>query len=88
LLDEQRANELRAAKLRQLAEAEAVERDQQFRAQLPKGLSWLDVPDGSTAADVWRAAELSKLPRRRSMLEEALEADTLTFHPICNEEAS
>ena len=32
LLDEQRANEFRAAKLRQLAEAEAVEADQRRRA--------------------------------------------------------
>ena len=49
LLDERRADQLRAAKLRQLAEAEAVEADQRRRALIWKGVSATALPEGRVA---------------------------------------
>ena len=57
LLDEQRENELRKAKLRQLAEQEAVEADRQFRASLPRGLPWYEIPDGVPPVVAMTAAD-------------------------------
>jgi hypothetical protein len=48
LLDEQRANELRVAKLRQLAEQEAVEADCERRARIWQGVSADAIPVGGT----------------------------------------
>jgi hypothetical protein len=48
LLDEHRANEIRKARLPQLAEQEAVEANQQFRASLPRGVPVSAIPEGAT----------------------------------------
>jgi hypothetical protein len=85
LLDEQRANELRVAKLRKAAELEAVEADAAWRASLPRGLQLSAIPEGATYGDVVRQTELDSLPRRRSMLEESLSGETLTFHSMQDE---
>jgi hypothetical protein len=82
LFDEHREAEVRKQEVLRRQEEAAVEADRVFRSQLPVGLSWLDIPEGSSAAEVWRAAELAAQPRRRSMLEEALSSDTLTYHPL------
>ena len=80
LLDERRADQLRAAKLRQLAEAEAVEADQRRRALIWKGVSATALPEGVTASAAMLQAAKDESPRRRSMLEEAFAGQGLTFH--------
>jgi hypothetical protein len=82
LLDEKREAELRARALRDLAEQEAVERDQQRRASLGQGVK---VPDGLSYAEAVMQAELDSQtyrPRRRSLVEDLLSNDGITFHPI------
>jgi hypothetical protein len=82
LLHEHRANEIRKARLRELAEQEAVEADQQFRASLPRGVPVSAIPEGATYGDVVRQAALDARPRRRSMLEESLAGQAMTFHSL------
>jgi hypothetical protein len=82
LLDEKRANEIRVARLREVAEREALEADQQFRARLPRGLPVSAIPEGATYGDVVRQAALDARPRRRSMLEESLAGQAMTFHSL------
>jgi hypothetical protein len=72
LLDEQRANQLRAAKRRQLAEAEAVEQDQRRRAQIWTGIPALSFPAGLSASSAMLAAAKDSQPRRESVLQHAL----------------
>ena len=72
LLDEQRANELRTAKRRKLAEAEAVEADQRRRAQIWGGLPADLIPVGVSPAQAMFAAEKEARPRRESPLQHAL----------------
>lgn len=86
LLDEQRANELRKAKLRQLAEQEAVEADRQWRASLPRGLPWYEIPDGVPAVVAMTAADKAAQPKRLSPLQEALSGSSMTFHPLPSSE--
>lgn len=86
LLHEQRANELRAAKLRQLAEAEAVEADQLRRSQIWQGVSADDLPIGVAPAAAMLAAGKAARPRRQSVLQHALgNTGELVFHPLRDE---
>jgi hypothetical protein len=72
LLDEHRENEARRQEVAQPQEQQAIEADQRFRAQLPSGLPWFDIPAGVTAAELWAQHEKDSRPRRRSVLEDAL----------------
>ena len=85
LLDEQRAEMLQAAKRRKVAEAAAVEADRVRRASLGQGVK---VPDGLSYAEAVIQAELDSQtyrPRRRSLVEDLLSNDGITFHPIQHE---
>jgi hypothetical protein len=83
LLDEKRANELRKAKLRQLAEAEAVEADQRRRALIWRGVPADALPVGVSAGDAMAAAARESLPNRQSQLEEALSnSGEITYHAL------
>jgi hypothetical protein len=82
LLDERREDELRQARIRQAAEQRAVEQDQQWRAQLPAGIAWHQIPPGATAADVWAQRERDSRPKRRTPLEDALAGDGMTYRPL------
>jgi hypothetical protein len=89
LFDERREAEAHAREVAARQEREAVERDRAFRAALPTGLHWTDIPVGATAADLWAANEKDARPKRRTVLQDALEAGGgLVFHPIRDEEAS
>jgi hypothetical protein len=83
LLDAQRQDEIRRQDQAARLEAEAVEKDRQRRAQLPKGIPWYDAV-GLTAAEAMIATDpdRDKRPRRTSVLEESLAGGTLTLHPI------
>ena len=80
LLHEQRANELRVAKLRELAEQEAVEADQLRRAQIWKGLSADAIPVGVHPAAAMLQSAKDAQPKRRTPLEEAFSGESMTFH--------
>jgi hypothetical protein len=83
LLHEQRASQLRAVKLRQLAEAEAVEADQLRRAQIWKGVPADHMPPGVAPAAVMLQADRDAQPKRTTPLEEALSnSGTLTYHAL------
>jgi hypothetical protein len=89
LLHEQRASQLRAAKLRQLAEAEAVEADQLRRAQIWQGVPADHMPPGVPPAAAMLQTARDAQPKRTTPLEEALSnSGTLTYHPMQGEEAS
>jgi hypothetical protein len=84
LFDEQREAEVRKREVMARIERQAEEKDRAFRAALPRGLAWHEVPVGLTPAQAMAAGdpERDRRPRRRSLLEESLEGGTLTMHPI------
>lgn len=85
LLDEKRANELRVAKFRKLAEAEQEEADRQRRAQIWQGVSVSEFFEGVAPATAMLLAARDSTPRRRSMIEDLLDRDAVVFHPIQHE---
>jgi hypothetical protein len=88
LLAEKREAELRKRQLAAQQEAEAVLKDQQFRASLPKGLPWYAF-DGAPYGEVVAAAEAAQQPRRTPSRGEWLfgETDTMVFHSMEGQEA-
>jgi hypothetical protein len=82
LLDEHRENEARKREMAARQEREAVERDRAFRAALPTGLHWTDIPAGVSAQQLWAAAEKDARPRRRSVLEDALSNEGTILHSL------
>jgi hypothetical protein len=83
LLHEQRAAQIRAVKLRQLADQEAVEADQLRRALIWKGLPADALPPGVAPAAVMLQSDRDAQPRRTTPLEEALSnSGTLTYHAL------
>ena len=87
LIAEDRENEARKARMREEAEQRAIEADQHWRALLSPGIPWYEIPPGATAAEVWAQAEHAARPRRRSLLEDALEGTgSMEYHPLRDEE--
>jgi hypothetical protein len=99
LLAEYRASEARAQERlrlhREETERKAIERDQEFRAQLHPGLPASMFVDGENPIAIQIAAEKAADPRRRSLREELFEAQFgrsaadekgYTYHPIQAEE--
>ena len=83
LFDERREAEARNARQREAVERQAVESDQQRRAQLWGGIPWHQLPPGVSAAEVWAQQEKDARPRRRTLLEDALEGTGgLEYHPL------
>jgi hypothetical protein len=82
LLDEHREAELKKQRHLALVEAEAIEADRLWRASLPKGLTVDRIPEGATYGDLVQQAARDALPRRRSMLEESLAGQSMTYHPL------
>jgi hypothetical protein len=81
---EQKARELAAA-----TERAAIEKDQQFRAALPRGLPWYALPDGVSFAEAAAAEEAAKHPSRTPSPGEWLfgETDTMTYHELPRDES-
>jgi hypothetical protein len=91
LFAEQRAGEVRKAEMRAESEKRAVEADRQWRARLPRGLPWYEVPDGVLPATAMLATAKAEQPRRTPTQNEWLFGevdDTMVFHPIQGDEAS
>jgi hypothetical protein len=88
LLDELREAEARKREVAERQEQLAIEADRQWRAQLSPGLPWYALPHGVSAAEAWAQAEKDAKPKRRSLLEDALEGGGgLVFHPLRDEES-
>jgi hypothetical protein len=86
LFDEQRKEEARRREVAARQEQQAVERDRAFRAALPKGTHWTEIPVGVSAAEMWVQAEKDAKPKRRTPLEDALAGGGIVFHPIRGDE--
>ena len=87
LISQHRADEARKAEVRAESERRAVEADQRWRASLGHGVK---VPDGMTYVEAAQSAELDRLaggyrPGRRSLVEDVLDNDGMSFHPIQHE---
>jgi hypothetical protein len=80
LFDERRENEVRARELAERQEREAVARDQEWRARLPRGVPWYEVPDGVLPVVAMTAADRAAQPKRATVLQEALSGESMTFH--------
>jgi hypothetical protein len=90
LFEEHRETESRRREVLERQEALAVEQDRAFRAALPKGLAWYELPDGVSFAQAAAAAEAEAHPRRTPSPGEWLfgETDTMVFHSLEGEEES
>jgi hypothetical protein len=82
LLDEQREQVLRQAALRRLAEQEVVEADERRRALIWKGVPASALPDGAAPASVMLQAAQDSRPKRRTVLQDALDGGVSVYHPI------
>jgi hypothetical protein len=82
LLTEQREAEVRRREKVAELERQAVEADRLRRSQIWRGVPADAVPIGVAPAAAMLQAAVDSRPRRRSMLEESLAGDSLTFHPI------
>jgi hypothetical protein len=87
LLTEHREDEARKARHRAETERQAVEADQAFRAQLPRGIPSAAVPAGVSAGLVMMLSDPFPSERRQSVLQHALEHQdgAIVFHPIGGE---
>jgi hypothetical protein len=84
LLDAQRQAEIRRQDLLARQEAAAVEQDRAFRASLPRGAAWYEVPDGVHPATAMLQAAKDAQPRRTPSQVEWMfgEADTMVYHEL------
>jgi hypothetical protein len=83
LIAEKHENERRAQEVARRQEQAAIAADQAFRAALPRGLPWYELPANVSPAQAWAQAEKDAQPKRTSLLEEALSnSGTLTYHPL------
>jgi hypothetical protein len=82
LLDEKRQDEIRRQDLAARREQEAIEADRQFRAGLPRGQAWYDMPPGVRPAEAMLQQAHDARPRRRTPLEDALANDGTTFYSL------
>jgi hypothetical protein len=81
LLADQRQAELRRQDLLARQEAAAVEQDRAWRASLPRGAAWYDIPAGVHPATAMLQAAKDAEPRRTPSQVEWLfgEADTMVY---------
>ena len=91
LLDEKRQAEIRRQDQLARLEQEAVEKDRAWRASLPRGAAWYDVPAGVHPATAMLQAAKDAQPRRTPSQVEWMfgEADTMVYHELpAEDEAS
>ena len=82
LLDEQREEQLRRAALARLQEQEAVAEDERRRAQIWGGVPASALPEGAAPAAVMLQAAKDSQPKRRTVLQDALDGGVSVYHPI------
>jgi hypothetical protein len=81
LFDEQREAEARKRETLARIEQEAIEKDRAFRAQLPKGLAWHQIPSGLSPAMAMVAGDPDRR-QRKSVAAAFLDGDSMVMHPI------
>jgi hypothetical protein len=82
LFDEHRAAEERRREVAERQERQAIEADRLWRSRLSGGVPASMIPEGATYAALVRQAELDALPKRTSVLEEALGGGGVVYHPL------
>jgi hypothetical protein len=84
LIAEQRQNELRKRAFLAEVEREAIEADEQRRAQIWRGVPASSVPEGMSASTAMLMAARDAQPRRRSLVEDFLDRsdDQVVFIPF------
>jgi hypothetical protein len=88
LFTEHRANEARRAEHHAALEQAAIEADRLWRARLPRGLPWFEVPDGLHPATAMLTVARDEDPRRRSLVEDLdRPGGGAVFHSIQGEES-
>jgi hypothetical protein len=82
LLREQAAARQRAREIAEATEQAAIERDRQFRAALPKGTPWHDIPADVLPVVHMTAAAQAEQPKRRTLLEDAFAGGETTMYVL------
>jgi hypothetical protein len=83
VLEEKRAAEQKARELAARNERQAIERDREFRSQLPRGVPWHRMPNvGVLPVEQMTAQAKAELPRRKSGAAAFLDGDSMVMHPI------
>jgi hypothetical protein len=80
LFEEKRAAEAKAREMAEANERQAIEADLQWRAALPRGAAWYEVPPGVLPVVAMTEAAKAEQPRRRSVLEDALAGGATVMH--------
>jgi hypothetical protein len=81
LLAEHAAAEARKREAVQRMEAAAIQKDREWRAQLPKGIPWHSLPDAGLLPVVqMTAAAAAERPKRTSVLQDALAGGETVMH--------
>jgi hypothetical protein len=80
LFDEHRENEARKARQREAAERQAIELDRQWRAQLPSGVPWYEIPPDVLPVVAMTQADRDAQPKRLTPVQEALAGESMTYH--------
>jgi hypothetical protein len=80
LLEEAREHEARVAAAMARNEAKAVAAWDEFRGKLWRGLDATELPVGVSAGDAMAEAARESVPKRQSVIEEALTGTGVTYH--------
>jgi hypothetical protein len=80
LFEQQRLGEIRRQDAAHRQEAAAIAADRAWRATLPRGVSWLDVPPGVLPVVAMTEQAKAEMPRRRSLLEDAFAGQGTTMY--------
>ncbi len=82
LFVEKREAEARGREMAAEVERQAIEQDRQWRANLPSGMPWYEIPDGVLPVVAMTQAAHDARPRRATPLEEAFSGEGMTFHSL------
>jgi hypothetical protein len=88
LFSEHHEQQVAAARKREEAERQAIEADQAFRAQLPKGIPVDAIPAGMTAGQLMMAVDrMAEGSKRQTVVEHALQNPdgAIVYHSIGGE---
>ena len=86
LIAEKHENERRAQEVAKQNEQRMIEADRVHRAQIWGGLHWAEIPDGVLPVQAMTQAAHDAQPKRLSPLQEALAGESMTYHPIPQDE--
>jgi hypothetical protein len=92
LFDDHRADEVRKAEMRAESERAAVAADREWRAALPRGVPWYELPDGLAPGDAMALAA-AKANAQKSVQESLMEQEfggpqtSMVYQPYPTDEA-